>query len=92
MSHETALGKVKGFVQTLETADLIRDTFPLMMNLQQALRSLRSNLPADDAGREEVGDLMDRLHSSLLQGIPEQFLIRGIEQERDAIKAQLNRG
>src|SRR5262245_50431504 len=91
MSLEQSRRQVESMVHELETAELIRETFPLMSRLCSELGRLRSQLGQAENEQERAGilSLMDRISNGLLQGIPEQFLIKGIERERDAIRRAL---
>lgn len=94
MSLQHSRSQVEAMVHELETAEMIRDTFPLMSRLCAEMGALKKGLGEVRSPREkeEILALMGRISNSLLQGIPEQFLIKGIERERDAIRRQLQAG
>ena len=87
MSLQHSKAQVESMVHELETADVIRETFPLMSRLCAEMGRLRNHTAQVRSAEERHAllDLMGRINNSLLQGIPEQFLIKGIERERDAI-------
>ncbi len=91
MSLQHSKAQVESMVHELETADVIRETFPLMSRLCAEMGRLRGLVGQVKTAEEKgaVLALMSRISNSLLQGIPEQFLIKGIERERDAIVGSL---
>lgn len=91
MSFQHSKSQVESMVHELETADFIRETFPLMSRLCAEMGRLKSQIGQIQTPQEKeaVLSLMGRISNSLLQGIPEQFLIKGIERERDAILRSL---
>jgi hypothetical protein len=91
MSLQHSQAQVESMVHELETADFIRETFPLMSRLCAEMGRLKGQLGQVKTPREKQAllALMGRISNSLLQGIPEQFLIKGIERERDAITRTL---
>lgn len=91
MSLQNSRRQVESMIHELETAEMIRDTFPLMIRLCSELGRLRGHLTQlqTEQEKKDLLGLMERITNSLLQGIPEQFLIKGIERERDAIKNAL---
>lgn len=91
MSLEHSRRQVESMVHELETSDFIRETFPLMSRLCSEMGRLKGQIGQvqDEKEKAAILALMDRITNGLLQGIPEQFLIKGIERERDAIKRAL---
>jgi hypothetical protein len=88
MSFDSALSGLREHVQMLEAA---RETFPLLRDLQHALRTLRAHLPPPDAHRrEEARALLDRLRAALARAVLGEPWARA-DQERDALERLLGR-